>query len=145
MDILMLALTISMRLPMFSPMNSTHSMSGSFVPNELGLFNMTGNVSEVCWDSKLNSLPEWNDGEQNPISTFDYPPNIVLKGASERITRGPVDWNRGIDSRQSMFNLHIAENGRYGIRLARNYEESELSGISIIRFDPEVPEYDPYS
>ena len=37
-------------------------------PNELGLYDMTGNIEEFCWDFFSFSSPDWSDGEKNPLS-----------------------------------------------------------------------------
>lgn len=42
--------------------NSTTHPVGSKLPNELGLYDMSGNASEWCWDSVSTDRRQWRGG-----------------------------------------------------------------------------------
>jgi len=59
---------------------------GSFAPNALGLYDMDGNVSEMCWDYKDVSFAAYAEQGRNPVGAEPS------WGADNRSIRGP-NWS----------------------------------------------------
>lgn len=95
----------------------THDV-GSKKSNELGIYNMSGNVTEWCWDRYGNYITNPQNDPYGPDS------------GSYRVYRGG-GWNRraydcrvtyrGRDNPHEKFNhdIHIGREG-YGLRLCRS-------------------------
>ncbi len=64
---------------------TTHAVGGK-LPNELGLYDMSGNVWELCWDNFVDGYyppgPQTNPTGVLPSSSTYYPPYHVLRGGS---------------------------------------------------------------
>jgi len=88
---------------------------GQKKPNELGLYDMSGNVREFCWDRYgWNFYLECGDPVTDPrgFGTLEHP-NIVLRGGDYT---SPVD-----DLRVEARGYDVpTDRGLYGIRLVRN-------------------------
>jgi formylglycine-generating enzyme len=89
----------------------THSVKGKY-PNELGIYDMSGNVWEWCWD--------WYGDYSSSAQTNPHGQGI----GSNRVYRGG-GWggNRNYCRSADRYDLTPASRGYYlGFRLCRNYE-----------------------
>jgi formylglycine-generating enzyme required for sulfatase activity len=91
----------------------THQI-GKKLPNELGLFDMTGNVLEWCWDLWINSYPN------NDLTDYRGPDTT---GVTWRVTRG------GSYEEMSMVDYEI-QNRPAGIASGLSYDDI---GLRIVR------------
>ncbi len=90
---------------------------GSLEPNELGLYDMTGNVSEWCWDYyKMNTYK--NSPKFNPKGP-DKGDERVIRGAD----RTTVAINTRVTYRKS--HEHNKDDATIGFRLVRNAHPTE--------------------
>jgi formylglycine-generating enzyme len=84
---------------------------GSMKSNELGIYDMSGNVWEWCWDWYNEDISSY---VRDPIGT-DYGEDRVLRGGS---------WNYHHNGCRIMFRLFnnpcLHSDGNYGFRLVRN-------------------------
>ena len=68
---------------------------GTKKPNELGIFDMSGNVEETVWDRYDDEFYE-NSPESNPVTTEEY--QQVVRGGSVLLGTGNAAvYSRGID------------------------------------------------
>ncbi len=92
----------------------THQVAGK-MKNALGIYDMTGNVSEWCWDF-YSSYYYYESPESNPKGP---------SSGSYRIIRGGSIWDDNVYCRVADRSNMDPENrlGTIGIRLARNWTE----------------------
>ncbi|MCL2609015.1 MAG: SUMF1/EgtB/PvdO family nonheme iron enzyme [Treponema sp.] len=102
--------------------SQTHPV-GTRAPNALGLFDMSGNVSEWCWDP-LASYREIID--QPTIEAYDNPRGPA--SGTERIRRGG-SWNNAVGNVRSVVRNSAtpgSANWVIGFRLARSPGDSDI-------------------
>jgi formylglycine-generating enzyme len=87
----------------------THAV-GSLTPNELGIFDMSGNVEEWCWDI----YGEYPAGNQiNPHGPTAGTDRAMRGGWRQSSPSGCTVWSRNLRSPDGAYNT-------MGVRLVRN-------------------------
>ena len=90
---------------------------GKYKPNPFGLYDMHGNVSEICGDYSRKYTTK---AETDPIG-LDKNEGVAIRGGN---------WMTGQDFCRSATRSHTSENGKdgfYGFRLVRNISASDES------------------
>ncbi|MBV6654209.1 MAG: SUMF1/EgtB/PvdO family nonheme iron enzyme, partial [Mameliella sp.] len=85
---------------------------GGKTPNELGLFDMTGNIYEWCWD--------WYDSDYYEFSPVDNPTGVM--SSTVRSIRGG-SWNTTADGSRLANRLNFLPGARrttFAFRVARS-------------------------
>ena len=97
--------------------HQTTQICGSKAPNELGIYDMTGNVWEWCQDSfgRYTDKPQNNPVHHDPYYNYDF----VLRGGS---------WATPIDACRITDRHHLPAETKdffYGLRLAMSVDSNE--------------------
>jgi formylglycine-generating enzyme required for sulfatase activity len=101
--------------------NTGTKTAGLLLPNALGIYDMSGNISEWCWDiydsyANLLNVP---GNDNNPRGAL---------GGTERVRRGG-SWNNAVGNVRSVIrNSDTRETATWviGFRLARSPDMSQL-------------------
>ena len=94
--------------------NMLHNV-GELKPNDLGIYDMTGNVQEWCFDVYLEEFYK-KSPKENPICE---------KGALSRVSRGGsfMDYEGSLRITKRFYNLQNHKSETIGFRVARNAEK----------------------
>lgn len=97
----------------------THPV-GQKKPNGFGLYDMSGNVSEWCWDWWVDHYGVFFDGSSSDVNTSRIDPIGVPSGGNpHRITRGGHCRSRAIRVSSRGGWLPLDDDKRFGFRFAR--------------------------
>jgi len=109
------------------PGNQATQSVGILAPNNLGIYDMNGNVSEWCWDV-LASYKDITASTLNPAKGTNLPLSLAANTTSERIRRGGAWSNTMANVRTVVRNSDTPNTAHWaiGIRVVRGPIDSEI-------------------